>query len=459
MLTRIGFSWTLDRHPLYSYINGVYAMAIVPVLSILVLILVYALIVYLYKKITLYEYFYELNFSLNTKLILENPHIDTSNLLVVSLPGTSIVHILKDNILLKGFEEDKSDPNLVEEKIQHLVFTNKKKDALQLGEIPTIIVLPFFDIKCETLESFNKKLNMLEGFFNDKTKKVVWISTYDPLELIEVLRKKAFNSQSQRIKEKDNSFNFYVESQSYDKLLLILDDFHKINYPLEQNEAFLLENDDLKYTLSLLRTELSHSLFLQNLAKTFLNDHFTQIKTKNGIFNLRTFNGTEEQLYNENKNFDEIMILKIQDLAKNYYYSIWSCLNSKEKYVLYDLAKDELTNFRNLPLLNQLLEKGVLVFDQEKNNIKIFNKSFRNFILTTIDPAEALLLEKEINIVGTWEVTRMILFIVFISFGAFMFFTQQAFFNKMFGLATTLTSLIPFVINFLSSAKDNKVGK
>ncbi len=82
---------------------------------------------------------------------------------------------------------------------------------------------------------------------------------------------------------------------------------------------------------------------------------------------------------------EEEIILKIQELAQHYYSKLLDACTSEEKYILYDMARDMLVNTKNEEAITILLKKGLLVYNGE-GGFKLMNESFRNFILTSIDP-------------------------------------------------------------------------
>lgn len=56
--------------------------------------------------------------------------------------------------------------------------------------------------------------------------------------------------------------------------------------------------------------------------------------------------------------YDDI-ILEIQLHAKSYYFELWNALTKKEKFAVYDIAKDGFINTKNRPFIHSLLKKGL----------------------------------------------------------------------------------------------------
>ncbi len=115
---------------------------------------------------------------------------------------------------------------------------------------------------------------------------------------------------------------------------------------------------------------------------------------------------------------------------------------------LFNIRRSELTNYKNYPILVDLERKGILYFDENENTLKIFNKSFRNFILTVVDPEDAMMLKQEINTGETWDVFRTIMIIFVIAVGTFLFITEEWFFNEFGVILAAVAVFAPAVINF-----------
>jgi len=276
--------------------------------------------------------------------------------------------------------------------------------------------------------------------FHQNNSKIIWVTSSDPCEQISIMKKNILQVYKMKRQNKDPMAEIYNPEQEQEKMLKILDDFEKVTYSLEDNwpPTTSRGQGNQKYMEDEFRFGAYFNKLRTNAVKNITETFFKK------TWDLK-------QPYS-----DELFVLKIQDIAQNYFYSVWTSLSSKEKYVLYDLASDELTNYKNYIVLAELERKGILFFCDKENTLKIFNKSFRNFILTVVNPEEALLLEKQVNVTGTWEIVRMVLVILFVSIGMFLFFTESTAFNKIIGAVTAVGSLIPAIINFFTHIKGVK---
>ncbi len=131
---------------------------------------------------------------------------------------------------------------------------------------------------------------------------------------------------------------------------------------------------------------------------------------------------------------------KIKSLAYTYYASIWSTCSKDERFLIYDLAEDGLVNVKNAPSIIHLIYKGVFY---QKRTLSIMNRSFRNFVLTYVNPEEVRAMRKDTLAHGTWSsVKGPILFILAIGL-LFLLYTQRGLANEIMAFLGALIAAIP----------------
>jgi hypothetical protein len=135
------------------------------------------------------------------------------------------------------------------------------------------------------------------------------------------------------------------------------------------------------------------------------------------------------------------LILKIQSLAHLYYRALWSSCSEVEHYMLFDLAQDGLVNARNVGVLSSLLSKGLLI-REENLTLRLFNQSFRNFVLTVVDKEEALRYEKDAAQGSSWETYRTPLLMVLAGAMLFIFYTQKDTWTMMLAVLTAFSTMV-----------------
>jgi hypothetical protein len=156
------------------------------------------------------------------------------------------------------------------------------------------------------------------------------------------------------------------------------------------------------------------------------------------------------------KNDKEAGLLNIQSLSQIQYFSIWNGLEKREKFLIYDLAQDGLANYKNIKVIDNLIYKGILTYDNCQ--VKIFNDSFKNFILTNIDKEESLLIERETKRSGNWSNLQLPFIMVIIALFAFLFITQQDIFNDIIAWFGTAMVSLPLLLRTFASLSSFKSG-
>lgn len=189
-------------------------------------------------------------------------------------------------------------------------------------------------------------------------------------------------------------------------------------------------------TITPLIEELGHSKFLPTLAPVILSK--TLYKTENA-----------------NKNYEHLdrqrMVMHTQNLGHGYYNDIWNALPTRERYLLYDLAKDGFLNIKNRNSLFSLMKKGLIVW---RDRPSIFNYSFKNFIITSVSMNEALRLENKNRGKGTWGNTRIVFYLIILTTIVFIALGKPELIKDFEALIGTLGGLgvvIPLVSRFLAS--------
>lgn len=147
----------------------------------------------------------------------------------------------------------------------------------------------------------------------------------------------------------------------------------------------------------------------------------------------------------------EEIILFTQRRFEKSYEALWKACSEDERLVLYDFAKDEFTNYKDHIILNSLIRKGLLAY--ENNTLRFVNKSFRNFLLSKAGSEDGKDINKQLNKSDKWDVLRMSLFITVIAAALFVFFTQEEIFKKISAALTAVVALTPMVLKLLEQGK------
>jgi hypothetical protein len=141
----------------------------------------------------------------------------------------------------------------------------------------------------------------------------------------------------------------------------------------------------------------------------------------------------------EKKNKEDELVLCNRQLHKKLYAQLWSPLLPIEKFVLFDLSKDGFSNYRTAAILYQLRKKNLLVF--YNGQLEPVTDSFREYVLDQAVDKDIVASLKKSRHNGSWQAFKLPLTILFTAFGLFIFFTQDALYQKLGGLFTSLISM------------------
>ncbi len=145
--------------------------------------------------------------------------------------------------------------------------------------------------------------------------------------------------------------------------------------------------------------------------------------------------------------FDELAF-KFQVSSHYFYMYIWQSLTKEEKFLLYDLAEDNLVNSFDDYNLSMLIAKGVVI--RPDGTLKLFNKGFRNFILTAIGNLEAMKIKNQIKDNGNWNTMKMPLQLIILAILAFLLTSQEEAFAKLITYVAALGAGLPAVLKLFT---------
>jgi|GEM_PF-4758972 len=280
-----------------------------------------------------------------------------------------------------------------------------------------VIIIDHFEFDFQNIPRNNLKLQLLEHLFLTWKKKIVILSTIHTTQLLE-----QYNDDN-ILRERWNA---------------VFSHFYAIFYPLQKvrlskgaimAEFGITEEHWRKnhHYYEFIEKECNHGLFLRNLRPTMYS--LVDIANKDHL--------TLEELSE-----------KVKSLAYTYYASIWSTCSKDERFLIYDLAEDGLVNVKNAPSIIHLIYKGVFT---QKRTLSIMNRSFRNFVLTYVNPEEVRAMRKDTLTHGTWSsVKGPILFILAIGL-LFLLYTQRGLANEIMAFLGALIAAIPVFLRALGS--------
>lgn len=389
---------------------------------VVMFICIYWLIDYCTTKIYGREYY---NFKNTLPLTVEN-------FKKISIGDDSITHHKQRQIFLLGLPKSNKS-NLIKSVDGDLIhidmmWVNSAKKWKEVQEINLDkcegVILENFEYGISSHKLNKERLNLLEWLTCNHSIQLIISSDVNPSFITDFYQNKLKTAE-------DNETQLEEYSHSLETWRHILGGFIVVHNPIKENKKI---NSYLKSTWiksevfkQLFRLELNKGSFLPNLLPG-IKDYFVKLKKNAG--------GDESKIDKED------IILRIQLLAESYYLGLWNTLSKEEKYIIYDLAKDRFVNVNNKNGIRSLLEKGLLIYD---NELRIMNESFTNFVLSIIKKEEALKMEKEVRDKGTWSTISSVLILAVIGVFAFLFLGNPDFFQDFNALISVFIAIIGMV--------------
>jgi len=210
-------------------------------------------------------------------------------------------------------------------------------------------------------------------------------------------------------------------------------------------EGYLLKEVEINDTNALLNIELERgpSFRSAQLIRQETNHTYFLKNTQGPAFNSGKKLSEETRI----AKFDELAF-KLQVSSHYFYMYIWQSLTKEEKFLLYDLAEDNLVNSFDDYNLSMLIAKGVVI--KSDGTLKLFNKGFRNFILTAIGNSEAMKIKNQIKDNGNWSTLKYPLQLVIVAILAFLLTSQEEAFAKLITYVAALGAGVPAVLKLFT---------
>jgi len=375
---------------------------------------------------------------------LDDKIIDTSNLnkllFIIGLPGSGKLSIIKDKIkngeiqiengsLSYDENNDQASNVFVADFINIPDYGDKRESdpvwiafkAATFAEKNKLIIVNHFEYNIQDAVTNRLKLNFLEGLMLDSKCKIIILSTVHPVSFLDSI-------MDQAIEPTDKS----APGQDLERWHVLLGHYRIIVFPLQQ-----LISNDIDSTLDAIYKETQQTHFL--------------IKIQQYAIEI----AKDLRIRKEPVNADELAF-KLQITSHYFYMYIWQSLTKEEKFLLYDLAEDNLVNPFNDYDLNMLLAKGIIT--RPDGTLKLFNKGFRNFILTAIGNSEAMKIKNNIKDNGNWNQLKNPLIILVLAILAFLLTSQQEVYSKLISYVAALVAGLPVVLKLFSflSKSDQK---
>lgn len=353
-------------------------------------------------------------------------------LFIIGLPGSGKLSVIKEKIQ-KGEITDEKVPLVFDEDddskgnvfIADLInipdYGNDRESNAEWMAFKTkafnqknrLVIVNHFEYNIEDAVTNRIKLNFLQALMLENRCKIIILSTIHPVAFLDSV-------MDQSVEEGDKS----APGQDLERWHVLFGHYRIIIFPLQQSPQIKI---DSSWKAIYKETQQTHFLAkIQEYAIERAND--------------LTANQKEVDA-------DEFAF-KLQVTAHYFYMYMWQSLTKEEKFLLYDLAEDNLVNSFDDYNLNMLLAKGIII--RPDGTLKLFNKGFRNFILTAIGNSEAMKIKQNIADNGNWNRLKNPLLIVILAIIVFLMTSQQEAYSRLITYVAALTTGIPALLKLLS---------
>jgi hypothetical protein len=148
--------------------------------------------------------------------------------------------------------------------------------------------------------------------------------------------------------------------------------------------------------------------------------------------------------------------MKLETLAVNHYFGIWSSLSKEEQRTIYDIALDELVNPANRKTARRLAEMGLAKPIDFLACYNVMNISFRSYVLSHVANNEITVFKEEIAAKGFMRSIQLPAMIIVIAVLVFIFSTQREGFMHFVSYLTAIAAAVGGLTKIISSIPDSK---
>ena len=279
----------------------------------------------------------------------------------------------------------------------------------------SLVIINHFEYNIKDALTNKIKLDLLELLMEQNTNKIFIISTVLPLSFLDSF------SEKQNLTPESELMRWHTLLTNFN---VVIDPFIKSGV-----------SDTAEMPKKAIMEETRYSRFLHSKQKISLKFWDKQ----------RQRSQQQEETRGQ---ITDSLIFKLQLTSQYFYTGIWQSLTREEKFILYDLAEDGLVNSYDDFNLSILICKGLIV--RHDGVLKLFNRSFRNFILTAIGEKEISRIKDQVKDNGNWGNLKTPINIAILAILAFLFASQQEAYSRVITYITAFGAAIPSIFKIFS---------
>jgi len=279
-----------------------------------------------------------------------------------------------------------------------------------------LVIINHFEYNIKDNLANKIKLDLIEDLIEKNISKVIIISTMHPLIFLDSFSEYQQNTMSESERARWHSLlgNFRV----------VIDNLVGSDIP-----------EDIKMPEQAIMEETQFSPFLHRLQP--ISRQYLDKQVKDSSANERVKDEITDSL-----------IFKVQLTSQYFYADIWQSLTWEEKFLLYDLAEDGLVNSYDDFNLTMLICKKLI--KRRDGTLTLFNKGFRNFILTSIEKREMDHIKQQIKDNGKWGNLKTPLNLAILAILAFLFASQQEAYSRIITYVAAFSAGVPTIFKVFS---------
>ncbi len=362
------------------------------------------------------------------------------NLIIVGLPHSG------KTMLIEELKKDLQEAGTVYQHLDLIDCISKSTEVPSIEENCQYFILQNFDYDKSNLDSTRLKLKLLESLVNYKnnqkklTVNIILFSEIHPGHLTDHFTLVKPESEED-VKNKNNE-KFLIK----EKWNRLLGAFSKAYLPLKKE----ITDTNLKLITSFIDSHKENISDVLRLNKLITNEmkyaDLNPGELKILLDRMQAVLFEDQDTHFTQHQVEENVILLIQSYLQPYYQSIWNTFTLEEKFLVFDLAQNKFANVKNERIIQVLLEKGLFVY---KNGIKLFSKSFNNYVLSVIKDEEKNEMQRILVKKGSWSVVYVIILILILSIGIFLSFSQKELLNNINAAISSIIAFAGLLLRYL----------
>ena len=296
------------------------------------------------------------------------------------------------------------------------IIDSKSTDSVSAG---SIVILDYFEFNFRDRKYNLARLELLEKLLLDPNRKLVLVSTIDPLFFLtesapEVLTESAGAADRSHLLDRwahvlARFAKVHPKAPSDRDFHRTLQSFDKLHEPIKGRQ-------NCHQFALWIEQECNCTTHLRRIGQDLVDQY-------------------REEDCDRSRDW---VVSKVLDMSDSYYHVLWSILTASERLVLYQLAMDGWTNPKNIAAILQLKRKLLILRDPM---YRIMNESFRRFVLSS-EHAEEIAQWEKAEQTSTWRAFRFVGIAVAIGVGVWLLYTQAAFSQVVVAYIAAIATLL-----------------